>query len=1028
MTRIATLTALLLTAMTAGAQTIPPIVYDIESDFQQTQALPDQSFVQGAGVALRYRLKSQGRWLSLAGLGARWDARALSTSTQALQQAASVVTNVTPHYFQMLLTPAQTGSAVTNWTHSLIVTSGGTEYPIGVGRLDIAASAWTGDAAVLSNTKWTAYTDAAVSSHAAVKATTNSLGHIIVGDNLTVDGNGRVSAAPVVTAWGDVTGKPFTDLVDLTTDNLTGIDWGLYVTGTPWTAVGYLTAETDPVFANWLAATPPLYEYTETDPLWSAVSNTVTAGAALGATAVQPAALAGYVPTNDTRYLAALTNAAEFATVAQGALADTAWQNPAAATNWTWTSDGNQITLTGYSTNAPNDVVIPDMLDGLPVTTLGNLLFSPGIAGSAITSVSGGANVTSIGSKAFDACADLTSVSLPSATSIGENAFHSCTKLASVSLPSAKSIARRAFDACAALTSISLPSATSIGTAAFADAALASISLPNATTIGNGAFDTCTSLTSVTFSASSAPTIGTAIFADSPNVTVYVTNPTATGWGATLGGQPVVRMPLTADSLTVSGSITAASGTVAATATTGTEIVNYQTATGIVANTLAPYVAAAAGYVRTNDTRYLAALTNAAAFSPAGALPTTGGIMTGIIQDSFGAASINPSARTLHNSFEDLVSDWNSLTLYNGSVLDPRLNWGLNTLYGIWKSEGTATTGTEIVNYQTATGIVANALTPYVAAAAGYVRTNHTGNVSISGNITASGAIAGATANISGNLVVDTNTLFVDAANNRVGIGTTGPGAKLDVVSGTGYSDIGIRSTGGFVVRGDGRVDIGSSAGLNAMLSVNRTTGNPVSHIAHFRNADGLDLLLGSGATSFNLGIVGSSGQLAFGNSGVFGQQMVLDTATGNLGIGTTTPTQRLHVNGSALITSNLTVSGSITAGRYSATVTPYLIPYTNNVTISAANGMEQHITSITGAMDITFPVGATNTATKIFLTIPPYSGTNTVNLMPGPEYEFVSPLVSTNWIGTNAFTQVWMVSEYGTTNRTAVVMRGSVQ
>jgi hypothetical protein len=35
-----------------------------------------------------------------------------------------------------------------------------------------------------------------------------------------------------------------------------------------------------------------------------------------------------------------------------------------------------------------------------------------------------------------------------------------------------------------------------------------------------------------------------------------------------------------------------------------------------------------------------------------------------------------------------------------------------------------------------------------------------------------------------GNLAVDTNTLFVDATNNRVGIGTASPGAALDVASG----------------------------------------------------------------------------------------------------------------------------------------------------------------------------------------------------------------------------------------------------
>ena len=40
------------------------------------------------------------------------------------------------------------------------------------------------------------------------------------------------------------------------------------------------------------------------------------------------------------------------------------------------------------------------------------------------------------------------------------------------------------------------------------------------------------------------------------------------------------------------------------------------------------------------------------------------------------------------------------------------------------------------------------------------------------------------TANITGNLSVDTNTLFVDASNNRVGIGTTTPSEKLNINSG----------------------------------------------------------------------------------------------------------------------------------------------------------------------------------------------------------------------------------------------------
>jgi len=124
----------------------------------------------------------------------------------------------------------------------------------------------------------------------------------------------------------------------------------------------------------------------------------------------------------------------------------------------------------------------------------------------------------------------------------------------------------------------------------------------------------------------------------------------------------------------------------------------------------------------------------------------------------------------------------------------------------------------------------------------------------------------------------------------------------------------------------------------------------------------------------------------------------------------------------------NLTVSGSITAGSYSATITPYPIAYATNVTISATNGMEQRIEEITGPMNITFPAGVTNLLTRIFLTIPPYSGTGVVSMAAGPAYTFITPLVSTNWVGTNAYTHVWYVSEQGTTNSTATVARGSVQ
>jgi hypothetical protein len=191
------------------------------------------------------------------------------------------------------------------------------------------------------------------------------------------------------------------------------------------------------------------------------------------------------VLTNDARYLGA-------------------WQNPASATNWTWTSDGNEITLTGYT--GPNDVVVPDMLDGLPVTGFGTV-FSPALAGTAITSISEGLNIASIANNAFRNCTSLTNATLYVST-IAAGAFYGCSALVDVQLPNAKAFP---------------------------------------TLVGSSyAFRDCPSLTSAFFE-QNAPAETANVFLNSTNVSVYITSPTATGWGTTWNGRPVVRLPVYAD-------------------------------------------------------------------------------------------------------------------------------------------------------------------------------------------------------------------------------------------------------------------------------------------------------------------------------------------------------------------------------------------------------------------------------------------------------------------------------------------------
>jgi len=49
----------------------------------------------------------------------------------------------------------------------------------------------------------------------------------------------------------------------------------------------------------------------------------------------------------------------------------------------------------------------------------------------------------------------------------------------------------------------------------------------------------------------------------------------------------------------------------------------------------------------------------------------------------------------------------------------------------------------------------------------------------------------------SGNVNIDSNTFYVDAANNRVGIGTTGPGTELHVAASSGYAELRLAGASG---------------------------------------------------------------------------------------------------------------------------------------------------------------------------------------------------------------------------------------
>lgn len=217
---------------------------------------------------------------------------------------------------------------------------------------------------------------------------------------------------------------------------------------------------------------------------------------------------------------------------------------------------GTEITITDCETNATG-IVIPDEIEGLPVTGIGNSAFSQC---RSLTSITIPDSITSIGSYAFDCCFglervyitdlvaylnidgcspmdyakelylnnnkisgevvipvgitkmvssafsncdDITGVIIPDGvTSIGDSAFENCDSLTSVIIPyGVTSIGNSAFSCCGGLTSVTIGNdVTSIGHSAFSFCGnLTNVTIGNSVaSIGKSAFDRCSKLTSIT--------------------------------------------------------------------------------------------------------------------------------------------------------------------------------------------------------------------------------------------------------------------------------------------------------------------------------------------------------------------------------------------------------------------------------------------------------------------------------------------------------------------------------------------------
>ena len=178
--------------------------------------------------------------------------------------------------------------------------------------------------------------------------------------------------------------------------------------------------------------------------------------------------------------------------------------------SFTYRQQNGTVTITEYLGNE-RDVVVPDNVDGVPVTRIGDEAFSYRDGTENIQTVVLPANVTSIGDNAFLYCKGLTTVTLPAGLlSIGESAFYGCEQLTEVLLSSEEPyrepvtsyadacVGPYAFFNCESLARMTVPAGiTGYGEFAFGycEQLKELTLLSDAVSVGESAFYGCDSLT-----------------------------------------------------------------------------------------------------------------------------------------------------------------------------------------------------------------------------------------------------------------------------------------------------------------------------------------------------------------------------------------------------------------------------------------------------------------------------------------------------------------------------------------------------
>ena len=269
---------------------------------------------------------------------------------------------------------------------------------------------------------------------------------------------------------------------------------------------------------------------------------------------------------------------------------------------------------------------------------------------------------------------------------------------------------------------------------------------------------------------------------------------------------------------------------------------------------------------------------------------------------------------------------------------------------------------------------------------------------------------------ITGDLTVDTNTLFVDSTNNRVGIGTDIPTNDLHISTVTGSarftstgggSNLFMESATGNITRirwnSDSNFSIRNDATSTDVLNITQAsnvgigTAGPASKLHIIGNASigttgaasssgllvggkgGFGNYVGSGdfGAAYNISLVAgitakgiNMGYNATADAGFIGvvhngtgwKNLLLQPIAGNVGIGTVSPDRNLHIQGSSAIAKIESTSNSQNSQLdLKSTTTTWSIgqnqALSNTGTLEFYNGSSKFVVDTSGNVGIGVPI-----------------------------------------------------------------------